>query len=54
MEVSVLPNGLTIGFSDHYPGSVAYIAIMRKMEKFHVYAMSKKDGELDIADVGIL
>ena len=54
VEVSVLPNGLAIGCSDHYPGSVADIDIMRKMEDFHTDAMSKKDGELDIADIRIL
>ena len=54
VEVSVLPNRLAIGCSEHYPGSVADIDIMRKMEEFHIDDMSKTDEEMDIADVRIL
>ena len=54
VEVSVLLNGLALGSSDHYPGSEADIDVMRKMEEFHINVTSKKDGELDIADVVIL
>lgn len=54
VKVSFFLIFLTIGGSDHCPRSVAEIDIMRSVEEFHTDAMSKKDGELKIADVRIL
>ena len=54
VEVSVLPKGLAIGCSNRCPGSVADTDIMGNMKEFHIDAMSKKDGDLDIAGVEIL
>ena len=54
VEVSVLLKGLAIGCSNRCQGSVTDIDIMGKMKEFHIDAMSKKDGDLDIAGGGIL
>ena len=52
VEASVLPNGLAISVSNHYPGSVSDIEIMREMLHFHDDALEKSGEELAITDIG--
>lgn len=51
-EVSVLPNGLAIGSSRHFPGSVSDIEIMRDMIGFHGDCLEKSEEEKAIVDIG--
>lgn len=46
LEMSVLPNGLAIGCSTHYPGSVADVDIFYKRKSFRSITLEKqeKDG----------
>ncbi|KAK1932496.1 hypothetical protein P3T76_012080 [Phytophthora citrophthora] len=43
VEVSVLPNGLAIYCTDHYPGSEADIEVFRKNHKFHLQHLLKTE-----------
>lgn len=54
VEVSVLPIGLAISCSAHYPGSVSDIEIMKEMHEWHVKASRKSNAENDVTDIGIL
>ena len=49
---SVLFNGLEISVSNHYPGSVPDIEIMREMLHFHDDALEKSGEDLAIMDIG--
>lgn len=54
-EVSVLPNGLAINVTEHYPGSVADLVILRENLKFHRNALRKTESEeADYHDIGAL
>lgn len=50
VEVSVLPNGLAIGCSKHYPGSVSDFDIFRKMLTFHEAQLVKPADDLEVED----
>jgi len=52
-EVSVLPNGVAIGFTEHYPGSVPDLVIFRKNIGWRQDALAKTEEEAaNIPDVG--
>lgn len=52
-EVSVLPNGIAIGCSKVYPGSVADITIFRKRLSIHKLWTEKDENEVDeLQDLG--
>ena len=51
-EVSVLPNGLSIGCSAHEPGSVSDLRIFEAMHSFHAKQLRKKEGEIDMENDG--
>lgn len=54
VECSVLPNGICIGSSKHYPGSKSDIEIMRTMEEFHLTQSEKGTQEISAPDMGPL
>lgn len=51
VEVSVLPNGQAVSTSQHEPGSVSDIAIMRSMLHFHDDALEKTEEEKAFVDI---
>jgi len=53
-EVSVLSNGLAVGCSKHYPGSVADIDILSKNLAFHKSVTWKTEPEKEEDDGGLL
>lgn len=53
-EASVLPNGLALFSSKHYPGSVSDIDIMSRNRELHNESLLKGEGETDLTDVGDL
>lgn len=53
-EMSVLPNGLAIGMSTCYPGSVSDIEIFRKNGKWHEEYSKKQLDEINLSDEGEL
>lgn len=53
VEVSVMPNGLCISSSQHYPGSVSDFEIFQRMKEWHVKHLRKKVGDADIPDHGL-
>ena len=54
VEVSVLPNGLAIGCTQHYPGSVSDFEIFQRRREWHETELKKKESESTILDVGQL
>lgn len=54
VEASVLPNGLAIGCSGHYPGSVSDFEIFQSNREFHEEELRKSRAEREINDDGIL
>lgn len=54
VEVSVLPDGLAIGCSRHYAGSIADIDMLHKNQTFHEYALEKDEDEKELEDDGLL
>lgn len=54
VEASVLPNGICIGVTRHYAGSVSDIDIMRQNEAFHNVQTKKQASEYEITDIGDL
>lgn len=54
VEVSVLPNGLAAGSTLHYPGSVSDLEILQRNKDWHLRESSKKQGDSDVADIGLM
>ena len=54
VEVSVLPTGLAIGCTEHYPGSVSDLEIFRRNRPFHEEASKKGARDLRFTDEGRL
>jgi len=54
VEVSILPNGLALNISKHYPGSVSDLDIFCRQGRFHAECTSKKVGEQAVRDDGLL
>jgi hypothetical protein len=52
VEVSVLPNGLAVNCTAHYPGNKADIEIFRDNHEFHLQELRKADDERDLTDDG--
>ena len=53
-EVSVLPNGLEIGASRHFMGSVADVDIFYDNIEWHREELRKSSEERNVTDVGLL
>lgn len=47
-----MSNGLALGCSDHFSGSISDIDILHRMEHFHQIALEKQPNELNITDIG--
>ena len=54
VEVSVLPNGLALGSSLHWPGSASDITIFREAFDWHEDASEKEPGDMVVSDHGPL
>ncbi|ETO77538.1 hypothetical protein F444_07280, partial [Phytophthora nicotianae P1976] len=54
VEVSVLPNGLALNCTAHYPGREADIQILRNNHEFHLQHLFKSSMETELADEGPL
>lgn len=52
IEASGLPNGIAIGFSSHFRGSVSDIAIFKKMVEFHNGVLQKLEKGKNIKEIG--
>ena len=53
VEMSVMPNGLAIGCSDHYPGSVSDLEIIQRMQEWHKQRSRKKGSDNYLSDTGL-
>lgn len=53
VEVAVLPNGLAISCSPHYPGSVSDFEIVQRQRELHEKLLKKKESDRSIMDVGM-
>lgn len=51
VEVSVLPNGLALCCSKHYPGSVSDLEIFQRMRNVHSKYLRKNEADLRVNDV---
>lgn len=52
-EVSVLPNGLSIGFTTHYLGSISDVGIFHRKMWFQKSATKTSVDERSILDIGV-
>ena len=52
VEVGVLPNGLAISCSGHYPGSVSDFEILQRRRSIHTDLIQKQGNERDLVDIG--
>ena len=48
----MLPNGIAIACSDHFPGATSDIDVMRHMVRTHHRNLKKCADEFDIPDIG--
>lgn len=54
VELSVLPIGICIGCTKHYPGSVSDLEIFRQNSSFHEESSKKVVKDFDLSDEGML
>lgn len=54
LEASVLADGIAIGCSNHFPGSISDINIFNQMAEFQCDALQKLEKERNITDIGEL
>ena len=54
VEVSVLPNGIALGCTNHYPGSVSDFEIIQRNREWHRSKSRKSGDEHTFADNGML
>ena len=50
----MLPSGLAVSCSKHYPGSISDLEIMQRMRRVHEKCLRKRRGSEQITDIGPL